>query len=551
MLAELERVNTFGAPPRSPRVDLPPPFSPRLPSPVKAKVQTVATAPPGFPFAVAPAGQTAPPAQPSRPGGAPPPAALIAPPPPPRRRGRSLGLTLLRRTLAFLVIAGLVVGGFFAYQHFKETAPPHPDAWDPRVASLVSFVERARGLEFEHPIYVHFLGEAEYTAATAAPSVPDADALEATRYRSEFLDALGLAAGYDALTGDATMASSTTLGFYSPATDAITVRGAELTPAVRVVLAHELTHALQAQHFDMRLGGADDTALRSIAEADAMRVEQAYLATLPPEEQAMADALDTLTPEAAASLASIPWTVVEMGYAPYTIGPAYVASVVAREGNGGVDELLEHPPSERMLLTPWRALVDDTDVTVKVPTPELTNMVEKSRPLTMIQLLVMLDAWLPWTMARSSLDTFAGAGYTSYRYGEQGPLCVAAAVQFDGSPQPFADALRWWAGASGSTAVPEVEGNTVSFEACARGAAATTPPTPVITPSRAVVIENSLVPVGAEVGGVRDVAPFLCAARALIDDPLIAPILVAAAPTPDQLVAVDTARNDALRACGQ
>jgi hypothetical protein len=538
-------MNTFEAPPRSPRVDLPPPFAPfvpRLPSPPKR--QTVATAPPGTVFASLNEAVSELPARPAgMPRGGVPTFTPVR-----QRTSRRLYRTL-RRVATMVVVMAIAAGGVFAYQHFKVDPPPHPSEWDPRLLSLVTFVETERGLNFEHPIFVDFLPVVEYELATAPQGPVDDDTRAAAKYRSDLLDVFGLASGYDALGGDTTMSSSSTLGFYSPTTDRITVRGTELTPPIRVVVAHELTHALQAQHFNLRLGGSDDMARRSIAEADAMRVENAYLATLTPEDQALANAGNTITPEAAAMLATVPWPVVELGYAPYQLGPAFLQSIYLREGNNGVNELFEDPPTERMLLTPWKGLSHDVDAKVSATAPALVKLEQKSQPLTMIQLLVMLDAWLPWTMARGSLDTLAGAAYTTYRYGEGGPLCMTATAQFDGDPRPFADALLWWAGASGSSTTPAVVGNQVTFEACARGGAAPTPPLPVISPSQSVIIENSTVPVGAEVDGVRDVKPFLCTARSLIDNPNIAPLLVKQGLSAGELAMIDAARNDALRTC--
>ena len=49
------------------------------------------------------------------------------------------------------------------------------------------------------------------------------------------------------------MLGSDTLAFYDPRTQDVYVRGTDTTaPATRVTLAHELTHALQDQHFDLR-----------------------------------------------------------------------------------------------------------------------------------------------------------------------------------------------------------------------------------------------------------------------------------------------------------
>ncbi len=81
-------------------------------------------------------------------------------------------------------------------------------------------------------------------------------------------DALGLSAGYDAANASTTVSQVTTLGYYDLDTESIYVRGNDLTPAVRVVLAHELTHALQHQHFVFDLGGPNDLGVRAVVEAD-------------------------------------------------------------------------------------------------------------------------------------------------------------------------------------------------------------------------------------------------------------------------------------------
>jgi uncharacterized protein YjaZ len=72
------------------------------------------------------------------------------------------------------------------------------------------------------------------------------------------------------------------------------VRGTELTPSVESTLVHELTHALQFQHFDLgkhheELEEADDSAASSaytaLVEGDARRIQAAWRENLSEEEQ--------------------------------------------------------------------------------------------------------------------------------------------------------------------------------------------------------------------------------------------------------------------------
>ena len=76
---------------------------------------------------------------------------------------------------------------------------------------------------------------------------------EADLARSEAqLRAVGLVAGgVDLLDSVSDLQQSGVLAYYDPKRERITVRGKELDVARRVTLAHELTHALQDQHFDL------------------------------------------------------------------------------------------------------------------------------------------------------------------------------------------------------------------------------------------------------------------------------------------------------------
>ena len=535
-------MNTFEAPPRDARAfDLPPPFVPKLPPQVK--VTSVATMPsPGLP-------------------GSPPPAAATPkvqgvpmhllfgsndslPPPKRKKKGRAA-----KKFLGLLVVAGLAAGGVMAYQRLRPFEPPHPDAWDPRVVELVSFVEQSRGLTFEHPVAIDFLTEEQFLAQSRADATPiSADDTAVATYTSELLDAFGLATGYDAGAGQSTLSAATILGFYSDETDRITVRGSELTPAVRATVVHELTHALQAQHFDLR-GRAGEVPMRSIAEADAMRVEDAYLAGLPPDEQAAARAADTMSSDDLGQLATVPWPVVEFQYAPYVLGPALVRSVFERRGNAGVDQLLADPPTEEQLIASWqwRPDTEDPQVGITVVAPPDVEVLEDSTPMSMLEMVVMLDAWLPWTLARSALDHWQSAAYTSYRKVPGGPLCVSVSTALEGDTTTFVAAVTWWSATIGSPTRPFERDGTVTFEVCARGATGANPPPPAVQPTTAMLLENAAVPPTAN--DLASATPHLCAARQVIDDPNVGPLLTVMR-SPEQQARVDAALAAARATCG-
>lgn len=148
---------------------------------------------------------------------------------------------------------------------------------------------------------------------------------------------------------------------------------------------------------------------------------------------------------------------------------------------------------------------------------------------------------------RGALDTWVSGTYTTYRTTPTGPLCVAIAAAFNGAPDAFRDAVLWWSGAMGVPATPTVEGSTVHFSLCARGATSTLPPKPTVSTTLAIVIESSAVTAGEDTPG--DVRRMLCAARRVIDDPTLAPILQAEVTSPEQDATVQRSFMAAAAAC--
>jgi len=455
--------------------------------------------------------------------------------------------------LPIVVIALLAGGGFVLFRDKlfpKDAAPSYPAEWDARVAPIADFVRAERQLLWVHPVFVDFLPEADFVALFDQPTTPPSDEEQAAaRSYSLLYDAFGLAVNYDPTQGDATVSKVTTLGFYSPASDHVYIRGDQMTPAVQVVLAHELTHALQAQHFELATGGPNDLEVRAVVEADALRVEDAYLATLSDADRASANRANSLAPDAEQDLSDVPWAVVEQRYAPYVLGPILVGQVFAAAGNAGVDELIRTPPTEEVLLDPWRygePGQEPVDVTVDVPLG--TTVIDEPQPLSELDMLIMLDAWLPWTQARQALDGWAGGGYTSYQ--REATVCFKATVTFDDSASKFAAAITAWAAAAGSSATPTTVVNDVSFEACNRGPGAKEPAAPVISTLQALQVEHDSIALAGSAPDAGAIKKYQCYAARLVDDELAAPLLFKTTLTTDERALVIWESSVAANKCG-
>src|SRR4029453_1350604 len=126
-----------------------------------------------------------------------------------------------------------------------------------------------------------------------------------------------------------------------------------LEPYARIILAHELTHAVTDQHYDLtkadRLaaaGGHEDelAAYSGLVEGDAPLLMQRYLAErLPPREQA--DAAVAVARDVTPMRDAAPAAVRESMLLPYQEGLRFVQALYQRGGWAAVDRVYRDPPT--------------------------------------------------------------------------------------------------------------------------------------------------------------------------------------------------------------
>lgn len=440
-------------------------------------------------------------------------------------------------TIGIVVVLALTAGviGFGVLQgdssDSADTAsgPTHPDAWDPRIAPIAEWVADERDLEFEHPVEVILQPEEEYLAQAAGDAEAGADPDEAEQDQQELEDfvatlrAIGLLHGeVDINAAYSELASEGTLAYYDLATEKVYVRGDELTPSVRVTLAHELTHVLQDQHFDLDRQADPDFAeadgLRAMAEGDATRIEDIYAAeVLTDDEQAQYEVETAASvDDGQEALGDVPPVLSVVFGAPYTLGEAFLVYRERVDGGQPWDSVLRDPPSQEELLDPsaWetdRARVAD----VSVEAPEGAEVLDETTfdPLTWYLLLASRgDA----ADALEVVDGWGGDAYVAYR--QEGRVCAAMAVVGDDATatDQLRTALETWAGGdpAGAATVTMVDG-AVEVRACDPGpeAAATGTVTEDLlgVPSVRADLESSLIETGATADQAR------CSSRSVFD----------------------------------
>jgi len=248
-------------------------------------------------------------------------------------------------------------------------------------------------------------------------------------------------------------------GFYDPETGEMVVGRATTGPldgATRMILAHELDHALTDQVLDLPLAperpapGAEDTALAQLAliEGDATLAMQLYAL----RHVGLLEQLSGLGSAAGAQqqLTALPHHLRSTLTFPYLQGLAFVCRLHAGGGWKAVDRAYDEPPTTTaQVLFPERydereAAVDPRDPAA----PGRTWRAEPRRAVGAAELVWLLEA--PGGDAGRALDDATGrarawAGGELHQWSDGGRTAAALVlVERDGAPAPLCATVTAW-----------------------------------------------------------------------------------------------------------
>ena len=349
-------------------------------------------------------------------------------------------------------------------------APP-PANEDPLVTlirEVTSDVERLRGLRRKQSLKVQILDDKLFTAALRAKAAQELTktAVAAERARWLAFDLAPASADPGQIMLD--VLDEQVAGFYDQFTKQLIVRkevpasaGAAMGPdGLRIVLAHEIEHALQDQNFgipDMSTLADDDARLARSAlfEGDAMAVMTAYAAMRArrPVKAAIAGgaaalrAVDTETllrlSGKSPALASAPAILREELVLPYSAGFALVADAFRRGGWPLVDRMFQHPPvSGQQVLHPELYFAGRTPAPVAPPAvPTGMKLVARGR-MGELGTRLALEVCADKSVVKDLMPHWAGDAYTLVSDGKRSLSLLWATVWSDGTASNVANLIK-------------------------------------------------------------------------------------------------------------
>jgi len=313
------------------------------------------------------------------------------------------------------------------------------------IAEIMAFVERERGLAFIDRPTIVIAGQEGLARRERKIA---ADARDDRVKESDLHLTLGilppdvdLAEQLDALR------SVSVVALYDAETREVLLRDTSLTPFARATLAHELTHALDDQHFGLHrpelTSNRDGSGfgLLALGEGNGRRVELAYLATLTEAEQWAADA-ERMGLGAHSSTVNIhPYLGLYVD-APYEYGVPLVTAILDHGGRNALDEAFRSPPTtHEQVLFPGRYL--NREPARPVQTPHADGPVTDTGVIGAFKLGVALGAG----PGQGPAAHWGGDRYVVW-YDDGGHLaCLRARIVGD-TPEDttvLATALRGWA----------------------------------------------------------------------------------------------------------
>jgi hypothetical protein len=363
--------------------------------------------------------------------------------------------TALQATRRLCIPADIIAG--------PVTKVPTP----PAIAEVENQVEAVRGLAYERPVNIEPI-----TAGEMDRRLSDYfDAYYPRRFYARRSDAwatigaiprnVGILQALD------TYQQGQVLGYYNSQNEELVYTGdAELDRIEHFVLAHELTHAIDDQHFD--LDRLDDMVVRCEDE-----VFQAALGVVEGSANHFAMQVLLRFPAAApgsvpsgGSAGEVPPLITELQAYPYTAGQRFVDALADGGGPSAVNRALRtFPTTTEQILHPSKFpgdVAEPVDVPDFAPTFGRGWRDHDVMVVGEVWLKALLNLRLDEAVAASAAAGWDGGIYRAWSDGEDVAVIMSTVWDTPADAKEFSDALgQWLSRGSGPGVVLEADGTRV------------------------------------------------------------------------------------------
>ncbi len=397
------------------------------------------------------------------------------------------------RTICGLVL--FVLAGKALYQGFSSRTFPafshatsqslHPFpptsekqvTWHDETLKIARFVEETSGKQFTDPVPTYFLSAEEFAAILATENTALPLSLQETRIENTpaLLRALGLAQGpIDLEKAWAEFYEENLLGFYDNHEKSVFLKKSASPREKQILLAHELTHALQDQLFDLSLlrqraimgslkEKRDPTkalfALTSLLEGEALQVEEAYARTFS-EKKNLEEVPQLVLPHPHNTV--LPPVLTLQQTFPYEFGPLFIEYLAATGGRAAIDAAFaDLPSSEEHILFPETFLRKEKPVFLPLPSlPDKAVSFGSEQELGALFLFLILSEKTAPDVAKRAIEGWGGD--RSLFFMQDKRSCIRFSVTGDTptDTQELFSAFTLWAQAMPSAGNARVENST-------------------------------------------------------------------------------------------
>ncbi|MDP8957055.1 MAG: hypothetical protein M3N24_08875 [Actinomycetota bacterium] len=327
----------------------------------------------------------------------------------------------------------------------------------PVLADVAQEVENLRGLNFERPVAPRAVSREELNRLLGEGIEEGLPEGRAKRLQRAWATIGAVPPGTDLREAFKEFGASSIVGFYDTDDQRLVYLGSDSpSPLQRMVLAHELTHALDDQHFN--LDRLDDLDARCRDEAG-----MAYLSLVEGSAEVMSGkwASQNLTVGELADLqaeqaaqgglpSTVPPFFLQMIIFPYPNGTAFVTEIIERGGTDALNRAFRNPPvSTEQILHPEK-YPDDRPRAVNIPNvaPELGRGWKdlEFEEVGEAWLHILLDLRIGPEESEQAAEGWDGGQYRAWSRGKDTAIILDTVWDSEEDAEQFAEAMDEWLG---------------------------------------------------------------------------------------------------------